>query len=213
MITTLLLTILGGLLLLVLWQLFRKPAATVNSAVPVSTTNPTVAVTLPQARPGDVISVHGAAADFSDIDFTVERKNRYESGPNSWIELTGDFRGQRVFLEVYPGREADIIGFFDASKPTLADIGVSEEQLALMDESQNPAAGFPWNGKQWQYESSREVGYFENEAGNGEGFYRWVFRDPASKALICVEKWEGDPFSVRVAQRLNSQDITIFRAA
>lgn len=216
MITTLLLTILGALLALVLWQLFRKPSNPAPAAVG-TTEHPAVTapvgIALPQARAGDVISVHGAASDFSDVDFTVERRNRYESGPNRWTELSGDFRGQRVYVEVYPGRDAEIVGFFDPSKPTLADLGLTEDRLAELDARQDPSSYFDWNGTRWQYESSREIGYFENEAGNGEGFYRWVFRNPQSRSLLCIEKWEGEPFTVRPAQRLLSQDITIFRAA
>jgi hypothetical protein len=30
--------------------------------------------------------------------------------------------------------------------------------------------------------------------------------------LICVEKWEGEPFEVRIARRLNDRDITAYRA-
>ncbi len=72
-----------------------------------------------------------------------------------------------------------------------------------------------WSGgrKKWSWESSREIRYFENETGNGEGLYRWLFREPGGARVICVEKWEGEPFEVRIARRLNQRDITVYRAA
>jgi hypothetical protein len=30
--------------------------------------------------------------------------------------------------------------------------------------------------------------------------------------MLCVEKWEGEPFQIQLAQKLNSQDITVYRA-
>jgi hypothetical protein len=30
--------------------------------------------------------------------------------------------------------------------------------------------------------------------------------------VLCIEKWEGEPFDVRVAQRLKPEDITVYRA-
>jgi hypothetical protein len=214
-ITNFLLIILGGLLAVVLWQMFRKPAASKArvAEIPQPTIPSGSAVDLGLARSGDVVSIHAAAEDFSDLDFTVDRRSAYESGPNRWIELSGEFRGRRVYVEVYPGRAAEIIGMLDGRTLATADVGTTEDELAAMDERQDTSAGLTWGGKRWRYESSREIGYFENEAGAGEGFYRWMFRSPDGQELLCIEKWEGDPFQVRFARRLNAHDVTVYRAA
>jgi hypothetical protein len=214
-ITNLLLLILGGLLAIVLWQMFRKPAASKSkvSEIPPPALGAGTAVELGATRQGDVVSVHAAAEDFSDLDFTVDRRSAFESGPNRWLELSGEFRGRRVYVEVYPGRDAEIVGMLDGRKIAIADVGTSEEELAAMDERQDPSASLQWEGKRWRYESSREIGYFENEAGAGEGFYRWVFRETDGQRLLCIEKWEGDPFDVRIGRRINPHDITVYRAA
>jgi hypothetical protein len=31
--------------------------------------------------------------------------------------------------------------------------------------------------------------------------------------MLRIEKWEGEPFDVRLARKLNPQDITVYRAA
>lgn len=215
MITGALLTFLGLLLAIVLWQMFKGNARKKLSsgAVTMPVAGPGTAWDLPNARKGDVVSIHAAAEDFSDLDFTVDRRSSYQSGPNRWVDLSGDFRGRRVYLEVAPGRESEVIGILEGRKLTIAEIAVTEEQLADLDSRQDPSQFLTFEGKRWHYESSREIGYFENEAGQGEGLYRWTFRESGGNRLLLVEKWEAEPFDVRLARHLNAGDITIYRAA
>src|SRR5687768_16774044 len=187
MITGILLGFLGLLLAVVLWQMFKGSATKQIPAAQVPAAGPGTAVDLPNARQGDVVSIHAAAEDFSDLDFTVDRRSSYQSGPNKWIDLSGEFRGNRVYLEVYPGREADIIGILDPRKLTIAEAGVTEAQLADLDARQDPSQFLTFEGKRWQFESSREIGYFENEAGQGEGLYRWMFREAGGNRLLIIE--------------------------
>lgn len=219
MITTTILIFLGGLLALVLWTMMRggktQPA---NAEAPQAAVRPISGPTganvdLTQAQPGDVVSIPGAAADFSDVDFTIDRRSAYESMNRRWIDLSGESRGNRVYLEVQPGNESDVVGIVDPRRLTLPDLSVTEEQMADLDSRQDAAQFVNFEGKRWQYESSREVGYFENETGAGEGLYRWTFRETGGNKVLIVEKWEGEPFEGRVAQRLNPRDITVFRAA
>lgn len=165
------------------------------------------------ARPGDVISIRGGAEDYSDLDFTVDRRSAYESSNHRWIDLSGEFRGRRVYLEVHRQSDPEVMGILDDRKLTIADLHLTEDQLADYDERQDPNVTIDFEGKKWQYESSREIGYFENEAGEGEGLYRWIFREQGGGRLLCIEKWEGEPFDVRIARRLNARDITVYRAA
>ena len=219
MITTALLVFLGALLGIVLWQMFKSSARSASKARTLQMPDPAPAlaqgsaVELIGAKPGDVISIPGAAQDFSDLDFTIDRRSAYQSGARRWIDLTGEFRGERVYLEVVPGATLEIMGLLNPRKLTLPEVGATEDLLAQMDAQQDPSAYLTFEGKRWQYESSREMGYFENEAGAGEGLYRWLFRETGGDRLLCIEKWEGEPFDVRFARRLNPQDITVYRAA
>ena len=164
------------------------------------------------AKPGDVISISGGAEDFSDLDFAVDRRSSYQSATHRWIDLSGEFRGTRVYLEVYRHPQPDLIGILDARKLTLAEVNSSEDALADIDARQDPSAFVEFEGKKWQWESSREIRYFENDLGNGEGLYRWLFREPQGNRLLCVEKWEDEPFEIRIARRLNPHDITVYPA-
>lgn len=214
MITTTLLAVLGILLIVVLAMMFRKqPGAVVQ--IPSKPTGTPAAIDVHpwDARLGDVISIHGGAADYSDLDFSVDRRSAYQTANHRWIDLSGDFRGTRVYLEVYGRPNPEVMGILDSRKLSLSDLNISEQQLADMDSRQDTGASINYEGKAWRYESSRELGYFENETGEGEGLYRWLFREQNGDRLLCIEKWQGEPFDVRVARRLNTKDITVFRAA
>lgn len=213
MITTILLVVLGAALVFVLVQMMRAPSGSKAAAPAAPPLAAGGSAELLSARPGDVISIHGAAEDFSDLDFTVDRRSAYQSGARRWIDLSGEFRGHRVYLEVQPGPQPEVMGLLDKRRLTLPDIQATEDQLAEMDARQDPSRSLPFEGKQWRYESSRELGYFENEQGQGQGLYRWIFNEENGARVLCVEKWEGAPFDVRIAQRLNPQDINVYRAA
>jgi hypothetical protein len=217
MITATILSILGVVLLIVLWMMMRSPsgAAAISAAKQAPQVQPPPPLELhpSEARVGDYISISGAAADFSDLDFTVDRRSAYQLGSRRWTDLSGEYRGDRVYLEAQPKPSAEAMGIFDPRKLTLADLHIDEQRLVELDNRQDPNQFISLEGKNWNFESSRELGYFENETGQGEGLYRWLFREQGGERLLCVEKWEGEPFDVRVARRVKVQDITVFRAA
>jgi hypothetical protein len=211
--TTTILVLLGIALIFVIWQMMRsgKAPARADTAIPAVASG--AAADLWTARVGDVISIQGAAEDFSDLDFTVDQRNAYEGASRRWIDLSGEFRGTRVYLEVSRASGVEVMGLLDSKRFTLADINVSEDQLADLDARQDPKAVIPFEGKPWRYESSRELAYFENEGDQPKGLYSWFFAEAGGPRLLCVEKWVGEPFDVRLARRLNHQDITVYRSS
>jgi hypothetical protein len=211
--TTTILVLLGIALIFVIWQMMRsgKAPARADTAIPAVASG--AAADLWTARVGDVISIQGAAEDFSDLDFTVDQRNAYEGASRRWIDLSGEFRGTRVYLEVSRASGVEVMGLLDSKRFTLADINVSEDQLADLDARQDPKAVIPFEGKPWRYESSRELAYFESEGDQPKGLYRWLFAEAGGPRLLCVEKWVGEPFDVRLARRLNHQDITVYRSS
>lgn len=212
MLTTFLLVVLGVALAAVLYQMFKPASKPAIPAAPARAVLDTP-TDLWNAKPGDSVSIIGAAADYSDLDFTVDRRSAYESNGRRWIDLSGEFRGNRVYLEVHQHPEFAVMGLLDPGRLTLADIGVSEEGLADLDSRQDPSETISLENKLWNYDSSSEIGYFENEQGSGEGLYRWLFREPNGPRFLCIEKWEGQPFDVRLATRVKPSDITVYRAA
>lgn len=163
------------------------------------------------ARAGDALSITGAAEDFSDIDFNVDRVDEYEAGEQRWRELSGEWRGRRVRLEVYSDANVEVFGNFDGATLTLDELGLSEDDLGEMDERQNPADFFDFDGKFWLYRSSREMGLFESGSGTGRGFYCWRFQEQDGKRFMVIRKFEGQPFAGTVWTKLEPSDVRVFR--
>jgi hypothetical protein len=165
------------------------------------------------ARVGDALSVTGAAEDFSDIDFNVDRRDLYEAGSRRWTTLSGMWRDRRVFLEIHSEDTVEVFGNFDGRKLTLDELGLSEDDLAQLDSRQNPADFFDFDSKFWLYRFSREMGVFSDNASTGRGFYGWQFQEQDGKRFLSIRKFEGEPFAISIWIKLEPSDITVFRGA
>ncbi|MGA8027750.1 MAG: hypothetical protein WB992_11435 [Bryobacteraceae bacterium] len=165
------------------------------------------------ARKGDMLSITGAAADFTDIDFTVDRADQYEAGSRRWVELSGPWRDHRVSLEIHNEDTVEVNGNFDGRKITLDEIGLSEDDLAQLDERQNPADFFDYDGKFWLYRFSREIGVFSGGNATGRGFYEWQFQEQGGNRFLTFRKFEGEPFAASIWVKVVPDDITVFRGA
>lgn len=163
------------------------------------------------ALPGDSLSIVGAGADFSDLDFTVDRRDQLESGQKLWYEVTGPHGEKRVRLEIIPGDQMEVRGWFDGRIITLDELGVSEDDLAAMDDRQNPSDFFDFEGKFWLFRWSREVGLFHRDQTQGTGFYCWEFREQGGDRFLQVRKMQGEPFSAFISSKVNPGDVTVYR--
>jgi hypothetical protein len=207
-ITLTLVIVLGALLFMVLKKLFeRAPAA------PAAPKQDLASLTVADARVGDNISIPGAGANFTDVQFTVDHSNRYEAGEKQWFDVSGKHGEIRVVLEVRSeDDEVEVRGFLDGKKLSLDDLGLSEDDLAQMDQRQNAADNFEFDGKNWYYRFSREIGVFHDGGAQGAGFYGWEFQEESGQRYLAVRKKEGEPFSGSVAVKLNPADIALYRA-
>jgi hypothetical protein len=165
------------------------------------------------ARVGDTLSVSGAAEDFSDIDFNVDRREACEAGSRHWIELSGMWRDRRVVLEVHNDETVEVRGNFDARKLTLDELGLSEDDLSQIDARQNQADFFDFENKFWMYRQSREMGIFSDGAARGRGFYGWEFQEQDGKRFMVIRKFAGEPFTASIRLRVEPSGITVFRGA
>jgi len=208
-ITITLLLVLGALLFMILKKLFERPAA---AAAPAGPKQDLSTLTVADARVGDNISITGAGDNFSDLDFTVDHSNSYEAGEKKWFDVSGKHGERRVILEVRDADdELDVRGFLDGKKLSLEDLELSEDDLAEMDKRQNTADNFEFDGKNWYYLLSKEIGVFHDGQTQGAGFYGWEFREEGGERYLSVRKRESEPFSASVAVKLNPADIAVFR--
>ena len=165
------------------------------------------------ARAGDTLSVVGAAEDFSDIDFTVDRRDLYEAGSRQWTALSGTWRDRRVYLEIHNEDTVDVLGNFDGRRIALDELGMTEDDLGEIDQRQNPTDFFDFEGKFWLYRLSREMGVFSEGRDTGRGFYGWQFQEQDGKRYLIVRKFEGEPFTASIWIRVEPTDVSVFRGA
>ena len=163
------------------------------------------------AKVGDSISIGGGGDDYEDLDFDVDRKHRYESGGDESFEISGLCRGQRVFLEVSEDDQTTVVLNTGKAKPELHDLGLSEDDMTRMDENQDRAEFFEYDGSSWNFQESGEVHFFREADSPGEGFYGWEFREVGGARVLSVQKWEGGPFEVSLGRVVNADDVHVFR--
>jgi hypothetical protein len=208
MITLTLEAVLGVMLAIVIMQFFKRHSEPVAAAAPVED----LANLKPQdARVGDAISVAGAGDNMEDLDFTVDRTTGLTAGSRQWVEIAGPYKERRVVLRVGGDEEIEVGIHNDPRKITLEDVGVSEDDLAQMDERQNTADSFEFDGKTWLYVISREVQAQRSDRPQADGYYYWEFREQSGAGILAIRKEQSEPFAVSLFTLIQPGDVTVYR--
>ena len=158
-----------------------------------------------------MVAIQNASRDYEDVTFTVEKIHRYEWGDESRYELVGSAPGGQVSLEWIEDERLYISLTLPRSSCRIQQLGITEDDLGRMDEEQSAANTVEHDGKTYHYESSHEVGYFEDGRGEGEGFYLWNFESDDEKNSISIEKWEGEAFQASVSSYALEGDVVVYR--
>ncbi len=214
MITLTLVTILGVLLLIVLMQLFKRPSEPAGAlrAAPSAAPQQDLAHLKPtDARAGDVLSIATAGDSMTDLDFTANRFVRVEAGAHRWIEVSGPYRERRVSLRVGGDEDVEVWLHSDPRQIAIEDLGLSEDDIAQMDERQNTGDSFGFDNKEWLYRLSREARVWRDDGSQAPGFYYWEFHEQGGRGMLAVRKMEGEPFGVTLYTGVAPADVTIYR--
>jgi len=197
--------ILVALLVVVLMQLFKKPNVPAAPVEDLANLQPA------QARAGDVISIAGAGDNMTDLDFNSDRCTWVQAGQHGWFELSGPYRERRVTMRVDTTGDQRVSIATDAKQPTLEDLGLSEDDLAQMDERQNTGDDFNFDDKAWNYRMSREAQYTRTDHPQPAGFYYWEYREQNGPGLLAIRKEQAEPFAVTRYREIPTADVTIYR--
>ncbi len=194
----------------VLFKVFGKKKTSPARRRPAKSTENLADLQIQDAEISDTLILSGAAEDFEDISFTIDRKYRYEDDGFSWYELSGKHRGKRINLEWSEDDELEV--FLNIKKGIkLALLGLTPKDLERMADKQSSEETVDFDGRQWSFESCQDVLFFRDDADEGEGFTVWDFTGPDADQKLYVEKWEGDPHEAGLTQCIDSSTITVFR--
>jgi hypothetical protein len=200
---------LGLSLAVVLMNLFKRHTPPASS-----TPQPDLANLRPtDARAGDVVSISGAGDNMTDLDLTIDRYTGFRAGSRSWFEVSGLYRERRIAMRVANEEDVEVWLHNDPRKISLEDLGLSENDLAEMDERQNPADNFGFDNADWYWRQSADSSSTRNDQGAPQGFYYWEFREQNGPRLLAVRKPQGEPFTVALYQQIPASDVTIYRRA
>ena len=169
------------------------------------------------AQVGDEVAIFGLSEGFDDIyrnierrdSFVVEQKNLYESDAGEWCEVIGDGGETRFWVEWAEEDELFVTATTNKRPMGLASVGLTEQTLVQMDEENSIDNHFTADGTRYYYKNSQEVIYYEDEEGDGEGFYLWDFVSQEEKRVLSVVKWEGVPFQVFISEVVPPEKITV----
>ncbi len=149
---------------------------------------------LTAVRAGGVLRLPGFGRNTLGVETYVHQRHRYadvDFPERPWFELVCDQAGRDLLVEwVRDGGELFVTAGYEDENPTLADLGLTEEDLIRFDEDQR--GSFTWDGVTWSFELARETDWFENDGRQKESFYRWEFHDADDKRWITIEKWAGE---------------------
>jgi hypothetical protein len=185
----------------------RSQARARNAAPPPDLAN----LTIKDARVGDVVSISGFGDEYDDVDFVIERRNRYESGGIEWYELKGAYRGRQVWIEWEDDDHLEITASSPERELRLSQVNLTEEDLARMDQEESRDNFLEWEGRRFYYRDSCEAFFYRDGTGAGEGFYLWDFLDEAGEEFVSVEKWEGEPFAVFSGRTIQPYNVKVYK--
>jgi len=207
MLTLIIEFVLGILFALVVMNLFKKktPPPPALPQADLANLKPT------DARTGDVISISGAGDDMTDLDFTADRSTWYHAGARNWFEVSGPYRERRVAMRVSNEDEIEVAVQNDHRKLTLDDLGVSESDLAEMDDRQNPSDSFEFDNAIWLYRQSADATAKRDDQPQSSGFYYWEFREQNGSRLLALRKPQSEPFVVSMYSGVPVGDVTVYR--
>ena len=162
--------------------------------------------------PGGVMEVPPFGKQLTPIQTYVKARHRYRdsAGESSWYELTCDYEGRQLNVEwEREGQTLYVAVGFDDENPSLSDLGMSEAELAGIDDAE--AGQFEWDGRTWIYADSDEISFFDQDGDDEERFYGWEFQTETGDRYINIEKWSGDAqFYVYSTFRVDPSKFEIF---
>ncbi|MEM7754348.1 MAG: DUF4178 domain-containing protein [Planctomycetota bacterium] len=201
-VVVLVLLVVLGVVLYMLFKPKKKPQAPVEHLADLGPMD---------ARKGDTVSILAMGDEFDDLDFTVDRVNRYEAGGDEWKEVSGNYRGTRVFMEAWDDDGVQVVVCKESDEVSFSTLGLGEPDLIRLDESKDTSVTIEHDGVTYRFVDSGETVYYEGGSREAEGYYEWAFAEVDGDRELYIEKWEDEPFEASLGRRVRPGDCRVFR--
>ena len=163
------------------------------------------------AKVGDVVSISGMRLEYDDLYFFIEKIDRYTTDSETWYELLCVEGENQVWLDWSDGYELAITATDDPDPVGLGSIGTTEDELIHMDEEHSIDNYIEVEGKKYYYRNSAEVIFYQDNRGQGEGFYNWDLVQEDGERVLSITKWEGKPFEATFSEVISSDRIVLYK--
>ena len=129
----------------------------------------------------------------------------------TWYELTCVDGDSHIWIDWTDGHDLFVTATDDPDPIGLASIGLTEEQLIDLDEENSIDNYIEVEGDNYHYKNSSEVTFYQDNRGQGQGFYHWDFMREDGDRVLSVTKWEGRPFEVTFSDVIAPDQIKLYK--
>lgn len=163
------------------------------------------------AKVGDVVSISGMRLEYDDLYFFIEKIDRYATDSETWYELLCVEGENQVWLDWSDGYELAITVTDDPDPVGLGSIGTTEDELIHLDEEHSIDNYIEVEGEKYYYRNSAEVLFYQDNRGQGEGFYNWDLVQEDGERVLSITKWEGKPFEATFSEVISPDRIVLYK--
>ena len=160
---------------------------------------------------GDVFTIDGLSIEYDDSYFIIEKLSRYESPSGKSFEAVGADGEKKLWVQWSDDGGLHITVMTDDRPTGLKALGIAEADLVRMDEEHSIDNYITYEGTRLHYRNSSEAVYFEDNRGDGEGFYLWEFAGEDDSKVVAVAKYEEIPFQVYVSEVVSADSVSLYK--
>ena len=163
------------------------------------------------AKVGDVVSITGLRLEYDDVYFFIEKIHRYSTDTETWYEMLCVDGDNQVWIDWTDSYDLSVTATDNPGPVGLESIGITEEELIQLDEEHSIDSYIEVEGDKYYYRNSAEVLFYQDNRGEGEGFYNWDLVQEQGDRVLSVSKWEGRPFEATFSQVISPDRITLYK--
>ena len=163
------------------------------------------------AKVGDVVSITGLRLEYDDVYFFIEKIHRYSTDTETWYEMLCVDGDNQVWIDWTDSYDLSVTATDNPGPVGLESIGTTEEELIQLDEEHSIDNYIEVEGDKYYYRNSAEVLFYQDNRGEGEGFYIWDLVQEQGDRVLSVSKWEGRPFEATFSQVISPDRITLYK--